>query len=66
MRKKLQNCIYYSYKKRSCLLVIVTNRLLMRRMCLLLLHNKLNLDAIFDTAGRKISSTFFGDGRHWD
>ena len=38
----------------------------MRRMCLFLLHNKLNLGAIFDAAGRKISSTIFSDERYWD
>ena len=31
-----------------------------------LLHNKLNLGAIFDIAGRKTSLTFFRDKRYWD
>jgi len=31
-----------------------------------LLHNKLNLGALFDTAGRKASSTFFSVKRYLD
>jgi len=31
-----------------------------------LLHNKLNLGAIFDTVGRKASSTFFSVERYLD
>ena len=27
---------------------------------------KLNLNAIFDTAGRRISSLFFSDEQYWD
>ena len=30
------------------------------------MHNKLNFVAVFDTAGDKISSTFFSDERYWN